>query len=284
MMIIGRVIGYCLIILVSLVIFSIASNSRETKSWWVGRLREMAHRIKKTNPIKLGLLFFLMILLELSIILWIAVRAPWVIKGLYIFATFSTAFVVITLWLDNLMGKWGKYWLIIRLVVSALIAVSWLIFPDWVVYDIIGFIGGIAFLSLFPSLTFKQMLFIGAAMVTYDILGVYITGWIVQLVSSIGFMPPAVVIIPQAVSAGAPNLMMIGLGDIITGGVMISMAKQYHAEKWAFLAYCLAIAAAYVVAVLTNHGVPATMYIIPMMLGTVYLYRRSHGVLLSATE
>lgn len=260
-----KLTGYVVVVAISLAIFMISSQSQETSSWWVNKLKQMASSIKNTSPLKLGLGFIFLIFTELAIILYVAKVAPWAIKGLYIFASFNTTLVVITLWLEKYFKKYGSFWIFAQLLVSALAAISWIIFPDWVALNIVGAIGGVAFLSLFPQLSFVHILSLGIAMITYDVVGVYATGWIVQLVSNIGFTPPAVIIIPTSINVDAPRLMMIGLGDIITGGIMLGAARLYKAERPAFLAYCLAIATAYIVAITTNQGVPATMYIIPFM-------------------
>lgn len=268
---IGIILSLVAMLVISAVIYLIVRTSRECTSWWVMRMKAITARLNKVHPAKLGIGFLVMIFVELGVILLVVKIWPDAIKGLYIFCTVNTTFVVITLWLDKYMKWMGKYpWLIIRLALSIFSGISWIIFPEWIAYNIVGVIGGIAFLSLFPALQFKRALAIGICIIIYDVVGVYITGWIIQLASGLNFVPPAVILIPSALDTAAPHIMMLGLGDIIFGGVMLSMSRLYGAEKQAFLGYGIGLSMAYALAKITNHGVPATMFIIPVMLLMVW--------------
>jgi hypothetical protein len=238
------------------------SAGLKTARWWV-----------------IMICFLVLIFTELAVILWVMVVCPWAIKGLYIFCTANTTFVVLSLWLDRFTKWLGKYpWVAIKVVVSIVIGFSWLFLTDWIMYDIIGVIGAVAFLSLFPALDFKRMLALGGAMVIYDIIGVYGPGgWIVMLAGGMNFLPPAVLVVPSALAVSAPTIMMLGLGDVIVGGVILITAGLYKAKWAAFAGYVLAIAGAYTLVKVTGHAVPATMFIIPIMLGAIALYHKMKG-------
>lgn len=270
--------GFALIeiLLVSLLIFFIVRTSHECSSYWVNRMKEMTKKLNQLPPLVLAVGFVALIFVELGIIIFVLQAYANAIKGLFVFATFNCTFIVLTLWLDKYLKGMGKYpWLILRLLISAFVSVSWLFFPgEWVIYNLVGSIGGIALLSIFPSLSFKRALALGFGIVLYDIVGVYVTGWIVQLAGGLNFLPPAVIIIPAIVTDAvnaAPNLMMIGIGDIFFGGILMATARLYKAEKFAFIGYSVAITGAYAMAKITGHGVPATMFIVPLMLLAVWL-------------
>ncbi len=275
-------------IAVSGLIYLITFEGRECTSWWILRLKKMTDNLKQVHPILLGLYLLVMLFGLLWLVLQVGKIWPDTIKGLYVFCTANTAYVVISLWLDRIMSPL-KYWFtVIKVVTSIAIGLSWLYFPEQIVYNLVGVMGAISFLYIFPALSFKHLLGLGVGMVVYDIVGVYVSGWIIEFVRGLTFVPPAVIIVPmviQAVSAQVSttmsNTMIIGLGDIIIGGIFLSSAKLYNAEKAAFVGYCFGILGALLLAILSNHSVPATMFIIPAMLFAIWLsvrYQRSEAM------
>jgi len=257
-------------IVISGVIYLIAGKSHETGSWWVSRLKTLSEKLTNVHPILLGVGFVALIFVELGGILLLMKYFPLAVKGLYIFSTANIAFVVISLWFDR--PNQNATWTIVKIFLSCAVGFSWILFPEWFVYNLVGFICAIGFLQLFPSLKFKSAMAIGIAIIVYDIIGVYVTGWIILLVKGLSFVPPAVIYIPAAIKVSTSGMSMIGLGDIIIGGMMLLMAKRYDAQVPAFIGYALGgVTLAYVLAVLTGHGVPATMFIVPAMLLFVWL-------------
>ncbi len=288
-MFLSYAIALSLILAVSLAIFQIAKTSHECSSYWVNKMVQMTKRLNQLPPLVLAVGFVALIFVELGLIILVLRSYAGAIKGLFVFATFNCIFIILTLWLDKVLKVMGKYpWLIVRLLVSAFVSLSWLLFPgEWAIYNLVGIIGGIALLSIFPSLTFKRALALGVGIIVYDIVGVYVTGWIVQLAGGLNFLPPAVIIIPAIITnaaTAAPNLMMIGIGDIFFGGILMATARIYGAEKQAFLGYSLAIVGAYAMAKITSHGVPATMFIVPLMLLAIWLVAKSRKDEVSMAE
>ncbi|HCQ31589.1 TPA: hypothetical protein DIU27_04375 [Candidatus Collierbacteria bacterium] len=261
------VIKLILMIVISGVVYVIAMKSHETTSWWVSRLMKLSGKLADIHPFWLCLGFLVLIFFELGMIIWLMKVAPWAVKVIYIFSTANIAFVVLSLWMDNRMGGiLGVWWTILKVLSSIALGVSWIIYPAWFVYNLVGIICGVGFLQLFPSLKFKSALALGMAIIIYDIVGVYWTDWIILLVKGLSFVPPAVIYIPAALKASTAGMSMIGLGDIIIGGMMLLMARRYDATKHAFAGYALGVTLSFALAVLTSHGVPATMFIVPLML------------------
>ncbi|KKT28968.1 MAG: hypothetical protein UW16_C0040G0002 [Microgenomates group bacterium GW2011_GWC1_44_10] len=260
-------------ILVSGAVYQMANKAHEPTSWWVLRLKNLSDRLISLHPFWLFFGFIILIFSELGFIIWLMKTAPWAVKFLYIFATANISFVVISLWMDERMSVFNTWrWTLIKILSSLSLGVSWIIYPAWFVYNLVGIICGIGFLQLFPSLKYKSALAIGIAIIVYDIIGVYVTGWIILLVKGLSFVPPVVIYIPAAIKVSTSGMSMIGLGDIIIGGMMLLMAKRYDAQVPAFIGYALGgVTLAYVLAVLTGHGVPATMFIVPAMLLFVWL-------------
>ncbi|NTU61263.1 MAG: hypothetical protein HGA95_02910 [Caldiserica bacterium] len=258
------IIKFILMIAVSGLVFLLASKAHQSASWWVSRLKGISAKLGDINPIWLGIGFFVLLFAELAGILWLMNQSPWAVKALYVFSTANIGFIVLSLWLDKPNQKVA--WTIAKIVLSCAFGSIWLIAPQWFVYNVVGVVCAIGFLQLFPSLKFKSALALGLAIIVYDIVGVYLTGWIVSLVQGLTFVPPAVIYIPNALSSASSGMTVIGLGDIIIGGMMLLMAQRYGATKIAFLSYCLGVGLSYGLAILTSHGVPATMFIMPAML------------------
>jgi len=250
-------------------IYLIAGKGREVNSSWVSRLKSLSGKLSNVNPIILGIGFVALIFAELGVILLLMKFSPFAVKALYIFSTANIAFVVISIWFDRPNQK--VTWTIVKIFLSCAVGFSWILFPEWFVYNLVGFVCAIGFLQLFPSLKFKSALALGLAIIIYDIVGVYGTGWIILLVKGLTFVPPAVIYIPAALKAATTGMSMIGLGDIIIGGIMLLMAKRYGVVVPAFCGYTLGVTASYVLAVLTSYAAPATMFIVPVMLLTVWL-------------
>lgn len=265
-----------LMIVISGVVYLIAGKSHETTSWWVSRLKSLSSKLINVHPLLLGFCFVALIFTELGLILLLMKYAPLAVKALYIFSTANIAFVVLTLFLDRQGRGWS--WTVVKIVLSILMGLSWIVFPEWYVYNIVGVICAIGFLQLFPELKFKSALALGLAIITYDIIGVYVTGWIILLVNGLSFVPPAVIYIPAAIKSATAGMSMIGLGDIIIGGMMLLMARRYGATIPAFAGYSVGVTMSFALAVLTSHGVPATMFIVPAMLLFVWIsVRWSHN-------
>lgn len=261
-----------LMIVISGAIYVVAGKSHETSSWWVSRLKSLSGKLANVHPIWLGLGFLSLIFIELGAIIWLMQTVPWAVKALYVFSTANIAFVVLTLFFDRPGRGWS--WTVLKIALSILMGLSWIAFPEWYVYNFVGVICAIGFLQLFPSLKYKSALVLGMAIIIYDIVGVYWTGWIILLVKGLTFVPPAVIYIPAALKAATAGMSMIGLGDIIIGGMLLLMARRYNATLPAFGGYALGVTLSYALAVLTGHGVPATMFIVPAMLLLVWLKAR----------
>lgn len=255
-------------ILVSLAIYVIVNQSQETTSGWVIRLRQITIKMTSYSPLKVGFVFTVFIFFELVTLIYLFKMYPWLIKMLYEVCIANVSFVALSLWFDRIFH--GKIYTFIKIILSIALGVSWVYYPHWAVYNIVGVLGAVAFISLFPALDYARMTAIGVGIVIYDIVGVYVTGWIVDLVRGFTFTPPAAVMIPTQISAN-PHIMIIGLGDIIIGGLILNMAKKYSSYIEALFAYFISIIFSYLLAYTTKQPVPATIFIVPIMLLAVWL-------------
>jgi len=268
-------------ILSSAIVFLLLDRSDSGKSSsWITRLKRLSSPIAKLHPIVIGFAFFALISFELWLIIKIFIYNPTIIKYLYIFSITNVSFVSLSLWLDQYWQN-QKIFQLLKLTASVVLGFSWVYYPEWFIYNVVGILGAVAFVSVFPSLNYWRMYAIGIAIVIYDVLGVYITGWIIDLVRGFTFTPPAVIMIPTTISSD-PHIMVIGLGDIIIGALFLKLARQYNLSMQAFVSYSLAIILSYILAISTNHGVPATIFICPLMLLSIWLFGKDkHSFILN---
>lgn len=264
-----------LMLFASLVVFYIIQISDETQSTWVKKLINLSKPISKTNPVALFAGFFVYISLMLWLVLNLFQYNPNIVKAIYVFSMWNVSFTSLSLWLDKYWSG-NKYSLALKVIASTVFSVSWVYYPAWFVYNTVGVLGAVAFVTVFPRLDYKRVYAVGLAIVIYDILGVYILGWIIELVRGFTFTPPAVLMIPTE-TGHSPHVMIIGLGDIIIGALFIKMAKQYKSLDIAVLGYLVSIILAYLLAISSNHPVPATIFISPIMLLVIWVNARKQG-------
>jgi presenilin-like A22 family membrane protease len=178
-----------------------------------------------------------------------------------------------------------KYSEIGGLVFSCAVTFLWLFCSNWLVLNVVALLLALPVLAIMSKLTFKQCFLLSFAIVAYDIVSVFGSG-IMQEVAVNAENTPAFLSVPTEFING-PN--MIGLGDIVLPGLTVMLAFRKARDcalpflgYASFAGYVIGSIAAGIVCVYFNVAQPATLYLVPAVIGAFILTAHFYGISFSA--
>lgn len=118
-------------------------------------------------------------------------------------------------------------WKYAAIAVFALATVAWVLWPGWLTIDVLAALLGVGLLAnaVHACISFRFAITFSGAMFLYDILHVYVTGWMHGIMApTYEEQSPLLLIMPQSLSLEAGTLNLLGLGDILVPGFIILTA------------------------------------------------------------
>ena len=151
---------------------------------------------------------------------------------------------------------------------------------NWLMNDICMLLGGIAMLEGFKRITLKQAIVLCFGIMMYDVIAVFGSGHMLELAKLSDSSPVSpdgsstnivfgALVIPDKLSISAKSLFMIGLGDIVTPGLLIMSAYKLYTIRglnYAVIGYCLGMIVSTIALICFEKAQPATIYLIPCTL------------------
>ena len=184
-------------------------------------------------------------------------------------------------------------------IVSGLICIAYVVYQHWLTNNIIGiFFCIFAIQNLFLG-NFKIGTLLLIGLFFYDIFWVFGTDVMLTVAKNID--GPIKLLFPkQPIITSSKDLSLLGLGDIVIPGIFLSLCMRYDflskytpkgkpeertiesvkeefekTPKTYFIScmvgYCVGIIATVMVMIITNHGQPALLYLVPGCLGSVFI-------------
>jgi len=168
--------------------------------------------------------------------------------------------------------------------VPAIFVGGWLLWPNWLTRDACALMVSLAVLSGAGILRLRWVMAVFAAVMLYDAVMVFGTGMMQEAAGKMRDLP-AVVAVPAAASLSAPQLFMLGLGDVVLPGLLVAIAfREARVRRLPSLAigslagYALGLAAALAILRLTRHPQPATIYLMPGAAAGFFLAAARRGL------
>eukprot|EP00743_Colponemidia_sp_Colp-15_P006856 GILK01007394.1.p1 GENE.GILK01007394.1~~GILK01007394.1.p1 ORF type:complete len:339 (-),score=41.64 GILK01007394.1:116-1132(-) len=175
----------------------------------------------------------------------------------------------------------------LALIPALAIGIAWLILRDepyaWILQDILAVGVCVLAVSVLKAPSLKLSTFLLVLALLYDVFWVFIAGHIfpnghVQDKAGAGVME-------EVVKSNLPNMfkipdweddfMILGLGDVILPGVQgcYLLASKHHSSYFLphIFAYLVGISLAMTVAICTDTGQPALLFVVPAIVGAVVL-------------
>ncbi len=205
------------------------------------------------------------------------------------------AFTLVMLCIGIFRGEVGmsKPWRVVVSLCALALSTYWFIVPSWFSANLVAF--GILFFIVynielrmsFMTASFMKMAIVLVALAFgYDFVQVFLSSSMEAAANlAIEDSVPMLITIPASLSLHAPMAAGLGVGDIVFPALLVIMAGRISQRtncrqiyRSAILGYALGLLAADAAIVLFNTGQPATIYLFPMIIGSVWLSARKHGV------
>lgn len=148
----------------------------------------------------------------------------------------------------------------------------WFFTLSWLSYDLVGFFLIYGVLSYTSSIRIRSILLFFAGFTLYDILGVFVTGFIQKAVMEGAIFPPLLFIVPQYfLNLQSPYLALLGFGDVILSGLVVMTAKKYDLQYWVMGGFLVGLFLSFLLTFVISTGVPATITLTPCLFGSLFL-------------
>ena len=155
----------------------------------------------------------------------------------------------------------------LELAVALLIGAGWYLFPSWVTYDLFAVVAAYVVLPQLKVSKMRIVIVVLVGIMLYDIWGVFGTGLIPKVATGFGFIPPAVILVPQnPFEWGSKFVHLIGLGDVVVGGFVVVSVARYKLHWHAIGGYAIGLFLAFLLAETLDTAIPATITIAPVTL------------------
>lgn len=100
-----------------------------------------------------------------------------------------------------------------------------------------------------------------------------------DIAMGMNYSPPGLVMVPENIfSPLAPIVGLLGVGDIVIPGMAILSASWMRLEKEAILGFALGLLATFLLLIIVQRPVPATITLNPVMLLTIFVSARLRRV------
>jgi presenilin-like A22 family membrane protease len=163
----------------------------------------------------------------------------------------------------SLNPSWNWTQMVSGFVIAAVLVLEQYLHPHWLLRDVIAGLVTMSILMNLRKIGLRTLVMIGIALVIYDALNVYGTGFMIDAAQV-----QAIEGVPMAVEV--PKAFSIGNGDIILPGLWIMLAfrmAKIHGKKrvvvTTMLGNVIGWGAAFFVLVLSEYPVPALVCLIP---------------------
>ena len=225
--------GISLVLLVSLMAFIYASSISLTDTFERSGIRAFENPDDPFN-----VLYFLLVLLLLTIII-LAISRFWrkeIVYVIFLIAIILTSFTVFQALLITLIRE--PHLSMISLLLSILVALSLVFYPEWYILDICATLLSIGAITIFGiSLSIPLVMVLLVALAIYDVVSVYKTKHMIDLADTIVDLKlPALFIIPyrfgyrfrrkaggikKQVKRKEREALFVGVGDVVIPGILV---------------------------------------------------------------
>lgn len=159
--------------------------------------------------------------------------------------------------------SWGPR---VDLAVGILACLAWIFFPGWITADIFGVIAAVMILVLYRNLSAPLCLAVSIGIIVYDAFHVFGTRIMQEVAFGSGATALGLLTIPESLSSTAAPLVEIGVGDLVTPGLIVMLAYRIgkvRSAAGAIIGYVVGIALTMWVNIHFDFPQPATIYLIP---------------------
>jgi len=150
-------------------------------------------------------------------------------------------------------------YVLIAVLVGGLVS-GWYLLPTWWTYNVVAFIVGLMSIKVLSPMRLRYLLGIMIAVVAYDIWGVFISGKIVDIVTTTievsRYIPPAVVFTPNSTT-------ILGVADIIFPGLVIVSVFEYELAIPTFVGFGVGLGLVLLTLSATGRPLPAMLFLGP---------------------
>jgi presenilin-like A22 family membrane protease len=171
--------------------------------------------------------------------------------------------------------------------VTALITAPAAFRPNWATENAFTLVVIMMLLVLFRKVPTKVVLAIFAGLMLYDVVGVFVTGQMIELADgAVKADLPLLLQIPSGLALNSPPATVLGAGDVIIPGLLVMVAAREAQRtgiallKIATLAgYAVGLACAYVALTMSESPQPALIYLVPCTTAALLLTAWRTGTL-----
>jgi hypothetical protein len=161
--------------------------------------------------------------------------------------------------------------ILINLGFSLVFGSLWTIFPNWITYDLTGFVCAFVLMGHLKPHRVDLVLALMIAIVAYDTWGVLGDvggkgGAIVQVVSLLKFNdigPLGIILTPWGG--------VLGVGDIVISGMIVALAQSYNCTIETMTGWAVGMLVIFAMSASLHMGLPATIMLVPFTLGAFFL-------------
>lgn len=160
------------------------------------------------------------------------------------------------------------------------LTVLWLIFPNWVTLNLAALCIVLDMLVRFRNAKFLNLAILGAGIVLYDVVAVFVTKHMVLLANLVieGNLP-ILIRVPDGLSFNAGLVFAVGLGDVVLPGFVVMLAmrearrlNQTSLGHWTIGGYVVSfVVMGLLMWLFKIPGMPATLFLIPGVFGGLAL-------------
>jgi presenilin-like A22 family membrane protease len=176
-----------------------------------------------------------------------------------------------------------------RFALAMAIVLPAFVFRSWLTIDIAAMAMAVGVLVQFRSVGLKFCVAVLCGIMLYDVVAVFGTKMMLDVAGQVtkpGHELPILFILPSSFGLGATKAAILGLGDVVLPGVIVMVgfreAKRLGARSLAIgpvVGYVLGMIATVAVLLLTKAGQPATIYLVPGVIGGLLIPAWAKGLL-----
>lgn len=204
--------------------------------------------------------------------IWLLIKQPanWIPIILFVFITAASTWRFLTLPYihRHIAGLSSHKWvsIAVKAVLATIVAVSWLVVPTWITYDLVFFLIAFGALATIGPIRPINIVIVCLCMIGFDIWGVFMSGFIKDIAFESSFTPPVVLMIPDnPLNLGIEEVAGMGLGDVMFAGAIFLTANKHRYGGTAITGFAVAILATLLFSALIQSAVPALLTIVPIM-------------------
>ena len=248
---------------------------------------------RKVTPLMAAIFLISLLIVELMAIRWLMMLAGEKIE--YIFGPLFIA----ECWyffralgfskiLARKLGRVGAE--IVQLIFASILGLAWIILPLWFTYNAIAFILITLGIRVIGPIKLRFLLAMLVGFVLYDVWGVFITNFIVDVAMTMkstggGFMIPLVVVVPG-------SSMALGLGDITSVGIILTSvmeaeesrsvsASKYRLELTVYAGFVVGLGVALSVLTIFKRPLPAMVFLAPCVIVLLQFVSKRYNIKLN---